>query len=152
MSVKTTRISSNMTLVLALFFPTFWIVFFGLFTLALLFSDQSELPFPAIPYMRWIILAFFLVFFMLIYITLMRLKRVELSATHAYISNYFKTYSYEFKDIEKVKSVNFGLFEILILHLKYKGKFGKKIPFLLKRVQLEHYLKEVGETPFSDLG
>ncbi len=140
---KPIRISSNLTMMLALFLPTFWMVFFGLFALAILFSDQSTLPFPGIPYIRWVILAIVLFFFLIIRFTIMKLRRVEVSNTHFFASNYFKTYSYAFQDIEKITELNFGLFQVLKLRLKYKGKFGKKISFLLNKTQLNFYLENV---------
>jgi len=151
MKAETIRISSNVTLFLALFLPTFWLVFFGLFTIAILIADQSELPFPTISYIRWVFLAIFLLFFLLIYFTIMRLKRVELSNESLFVSNYFKTYRYAFSDVEKIKSYNFSLFEVLIIHLKAKGKFGQRIPFLLKKVQLEYYLDQLGKDSINEL-
>ena len=146
---KSMRVSSNMTLILALFIPTFWTVFFGLMTVAMLFTDEYSLPFPTIPYIRYIILSLFLLFFFVIYHTLMKLRRVELSSTHLFASNYLKTYRYAFEDIERVKSLHFGLFELLRVELKSKGKFGKNISFILNRAQLEYYLETHADTGFT---
>lgn len=79
----------------------------------------------------------------------MKLRRVELSATHLFASNYLKTYRYSFEDIAGVKSLHFGLFELLRVKLKSKGKLGKNISFILNRAQLEYYLEKNTDSEFT---
>jgi len=146
---KSMRVSSNVTLLLVLFIPIFWTVFFGMMTLAMLLTDEYSLPFPTFPYIRFIILSIFLLFFFIMYNTIMRLKRIELSATSLYASNYFKTYRYTFQDIKSIKTIHFGLFDLVRVELKSKGKFGKRINFILNKAQLEYYLETNPESEFT---
>ena len=81
----------------------------------------------------------------------MKLKRVELSESKLFASNYFKTYAYEYKDIEDVRLLNFLLFKIWVVKLKYKGKFGRRIPFILNKAQMEYCLNHLGLTKFNEV-
>jgi len=148
---KSIRVSSNMTLILRLFVPTFCIVFFGLTAITMLFADGYSLPFPSIPGIRFILVGFFLLCFLIMFSTIMRLKRVELSDTHLYVSNYFKTYAYQFVDLESVKKYNLLIIKLWVIKLRYKGKFGKRIPFILNKVQMDYCLEQMGLQDFTEV-
>jgi len=148
---KSIRVSSNMTLILRLFIPTFCIVFFGLTAVAMLFADSYSLPFPSIPGIRFILVGFFLLCFLIMYHTIMKLKRVELSDSRVFASNYFKTYAYHFKDLESVKKYNLLIFKIWVIKLKYKGKFGRRIPFILNKDQMNYCLEQMGLHDFNEV-
>jgi len=148
---KSIRVSSNMTLILRLFIPTFCIVFFGLTAIAMLFADGYSLPFPSIPGIRYILLSFFILCFFIMYSTIMKLKRVELSDTQLFASDYFKTYAYEFKDLESVKRFNLLIIKLWVVKLKYKGKFGRRIPFILNKVQMDYCLEQMGLQDFNEV-
>ncbi len=137
---KLYRLSSNMTLFLKIFLPNFWIVFFGLFTLMIFISGNEALPFLSQTIVKWSILFFFLLFLGLFYVTIMSLKRVDVDAQHIYISNYFKTYRYKLTDIEKTSEINFGLANIIRIHLKEPGKMGKRPFFILNKAMFSHYM------------
>ena len=140
-----------MTLILRLFIPTFSIVFFGLMAIAMLVVDTYSLPFPGIPYIRYVLFGFFVLCFLLMYFTLMQLKRVELSNSQLFVSNYFKTYAYQFKDLESVRKYNLLICKLWIVRLKYKGKFGRKIPFILNKVQMDYCLEQMGISDFNEV-
>jgi len=148
---KSIRVSSNMTLILRLLIPTFCFVFFGMMAIAMLFVDSYSLPFPSIPGIRFLLLAVFLLGFFIMYITIMRLKRVELSDTQIFVSNYFKTYAYEFRDLESIKKYNLLIVKLWIVKLKYKGKFGKRIPFILNKAQMNYCLAQMGLRDFTEV-
>ncbi len=125
------RISSNATLLLKVFLPTLWTVFFGLFTLAVWLTDA--LMFSALPpfYFKLAVLTFFILGTAILYFTVFQLKRIEVDASHIYVSNYFETVRYPFHDIQRVTENNIGLGYLIQFHLAASGKFGKTIPFVL---------------------
>ena len=148
---KSIRVSSNMTLILTLFFPTITLVFLGLIAFATMFSDDYLGPFPALSYSRFIFLGVFLVYALVLYFTILRFKRVELSENQVIVSNYFKTYAYNYKDIEGLRLINLLLIKIWIIKLRYKGKFGKRIPFILNKAQMDYCLGYLGKSKFTEV-
>ncbi len=137
---KQFRLSSNWTLVLKVFFPTFWIVFFGLLTLSLFIADPEDNLFPGNVTAKLIFTAIFLVFLLVLFLTVMSLKRVDADEEYIYVSNYFKTYRYKLQDIKAVKEIDFGLALILRSELHQKGAFGKKFSYLLNKATFDDYL------------
>ena len=136
------RVSSNATMFLRIFIPTAWITFFGMFTIAILISSGERLPMGGGWDVKLGILFFFLLFLAGIYFTLMKLYRVEFGKDGVYVSNYLKTYRYKYIDLENIIEKNFGLFKTGTLVLKQKGKFGKKITFLISKIHYEDYIRE----------
>lgn len=140
------RISSNATLILKIFLPTFWIVFFGVCTVAVSLLDTPYFgSVPAI-WMKSGLAAFFLAGTALLYFTLMKLKRVELDDLYVYASNYFKTYRYPYHNVEKITERDLGLFHLVSVYLKAPGNFGKKITFLLDEQMFRDFLEKNPET------
>ena len=133
------RISTNLTLFLRLFFPIFWIIFFGLFTIASWFSEIRFFDTATGNKFRIELTIFFLIGLTIIYFTLMKLRRVELDETNFYVTNYFKTARYSYDNIEKVKVNDFFFFKQYAIILKQPGYFGKKIAFIVN----SKYLKDV---------
>ena len=144
------RVSSNFTIVLKMFIPAAWITFFGLMALSFLFVDAGFLPFGGGPIVRFGFLAIFLFFFALIYFLLLPLKRVEMGKDGVYVSNYFKTYRYQYIDIESIKERDLLFRKLGTITLKQKGKFGKKIRFLISPVYYRDFIQENPEL-FSHL-
>ncbi len=142
---KTFRLSSNITLFLKIFLPTFWIVFFGMFCIMAIVIPEETMPFFRQTTVRISILALFFVFFLLFYFTIMSLKRVDASKEHIYISNYFKSYRYKLEDIETTKELDFGIINVVRLVLKEKGKMGRKPFFLLNAATFNAYLEKYPE-------
>ena len=140
------RISSNATLFLKIFIPTFWIVFFGVFTFAIW---QLDVPYfgsvPALT-MKIGLTVFFLIGSGLLYLTLLQLKRVELDELYVYASNYFKTYRYPFHNVKKITDRDMGLFHLVRIHLKAPGKFGKTLTFLLNEPMFRDFLEKHPDT------
>lgn len=148
---KSTRVSSNMTLILTLFLPTISLVFLGLIAVASIFSDDYLGPFPALSFSRFIFLGVFIIYFIFLYFTFLKLKRVELGNDHLLVSNFFKTYSYKYKDIESLKMINLLVIKLWIIKLKYKGKFGRRIPFILNKAQMNYCLQKLGLNKFTEV-
>lgn len=133
------RLSSNFTLFLKLFVPTGWLSFFGLFGLVIFLVDTTDKPLLASNYFRIGYLVFFVIFLTLIYFTIFQLKRVECQDKLMYVTDYFKTVRFPFENIDRISTLNLGLVLIVWMHLKNKGKFGKRIPFLAKKSNFAHF-------------
>lgn len=136
------RVSSNFTIVLKMFIPAAWTTFFGFMTVAFLFVEDGFLPFGGGPIVRFGFLGIFLIFLMLIYFFLLPLKRVDMAADGVYVSNYFKTYRYRYIDIESIKEQDLLLRKLGTITLKEKGKFGKKIRFLISPVHYQDFIND----------
>ncbi len=141
--MSTQRISSNATLALNIFFPVFWIVFFGSLTVALFLS-----PGLATGPLKWAMLAIFLSGVVILYFTLLKLKRVELDETHVYVSNYFKTYRYTYASVESLGISEFLFLSVGILRLRQAGRFGRRITFVMSRAMYDDFVQlhpEIGQ-------
>ncbi len=134
------RISSNTTLFLKIFIPTFWIVFFGIFTLAVVLSNVKQFPLFNFIYFKVGLAAFFLGGLAFLYFTFIQLKRVELDREFVYASNYFKTYRYPYQNVEKIVERDIWLFYLVKIYLKTPGKFGQRLTFILDGAMLKDYL------------
>ncbi|MFZ1751640.1 MAG: hypothetical protein WAU01_15685 [Saprospiraceae bacterium] len=124
------RVSSNLTLFLKLFIPTTWIVFFTVFTAALFMIDDKQLPFLTSPVFKYPFLLVYIIFFLLLYFTVIQLKRIELGPEFYIATNYFKTYRLSYQDIRKVSILGLGPWKIVKFGLAAKSSFGKNIVFL----------------------
>lgn len=133
------RLSSNTTLFWKMFVPTGYIAFFGLLALVILLSKDENLAVFNDPLIIGGYLAVYTLFVALLYFTLMSLKRVEAGKTHFMATNYFKTYQYTYDSIDRVKTYDMIVFKLGSIHLNKKGKFGKKIRFIVNRSGLTHF-------------
>ena len=140
------RISSNSTLFLAIFLPVFWLVFFGLFTAAVVFSNLKQFPAFNFVYFKVGVAVFFIMGAALLYFTIIRLRRVELDQLYLYASNYFKTYRYPYHNIEKITERDLGIIHLVRVYLKTPGKLGKRITFLLDENMLQDFFEKNPET------
>lgn len=135
------RVSSNLTLALKIFLPTVWVTFFGLFTIAILFAENANLPFGGGTLIRLSFLVGFLLFLFLMYVSVLRLKRVEFGDDGIYVSNYFKTYRYKYIDIESIKESDYLILKVAVIKLKEKGQLGLKLPFIISGVHYDDFIK-----------
>jgi hypothetical protein len=137
------QVSSNLTLALKLFFPIFWLVFFGLLTLSSwVLSGNYRLG----------ITAFFLSGVALLYFTLWKLHRVEMDGENVFVTNYFKSVRYPWRDVEKVEQLRFFTFYISYLTLKAPGSFGRRIAFLASQSRWKAFLNEFPEAAEKVIG
>ncbi len=137
-----TRVSSNLTLVLKIFLPTLWIAFFGLLTVAIFFSSGEENLLFGDWTFKLSVLGFFLVFLFFIYFTLMKLLRVEFSDPTFSASNYFQTYQYRYEDIDKIKEYNLILKTVVCIKMRGVTKHGKNIYFLKSKAWYNDFVAE----------
>jgi len=121
------RVSSDWTLFLKLFLPTVWIVFFGVVELVMIVYSM----FPA-----WIILASIISYGMgvlVLYATVLRLKRVECTEDYLYVTNYFKTYRYSYDSIASTRVINLLIAQIVTMRFKDRTSFGRGIYFVKRQ-------------------
>jgi hypothetical protein len=126
------RISSNFTLFFKIFIPVFWTVFYGAFTITLLFADPGDLGYLSrglIPYSN---LGFYLATLLIIYLTLWKLKRVELDAEYFYVTNYFKTFRYTYHSIAEIRTTSLLVFQIMTIEFNKPSSFGNRVHFILE--------------------
>ncbi|MEM9545763.1 MAG: hypothetical protein AAGA77_07310 [Bacteroidota bacterium] len=133
------RLSSNLTLFLKLTVPVAWISFFGLFGLVIFIVDTSDKPLLAAPYFRYGYVSFFFLFLILIYFTIYQLKRVEHQDGFIFTTDYFKTIKFPIENIDRISTMNLWLIKVVWFHLKAKGIFGKRIPFIAKKSNFESF-------------
>lgn len=136
-----TRVSSNLTLVLKIFLPTLWIAFFGLLTLAIFFSSGEENLLFGDWTFKLSVLGFFLLFLAFIYFTIMKLLRVEFDEGTFSASNYFQTYQYKYEDIEEIVEYNILIKTIVKIKMKGLTKHGKSIYFLKSKVWFKDFVE-----------
>ena len=133
------HVSSNLTLLLKFFIPVFWIVFFGAFTIAVLASQNAY--FGNIPAFIFKLgaLTFYLLGILLLYLYLLRLKRIEMDGEGFIASNYFKSFRYPWEDVEYLTVFDLTLMQFVRIRLKATGSFGKSIPFVASRRRLKEF-------------
>ncbi|NOT36916.1 MAG: hypothetical protein HOP11_06030 [Saprospiraceae bacterium] len=124
------RISSASTIILSLFFPIFWLVFFGSFTFGLFITNPSDLPFSFNGLIRWIFLAFYILFSLIIWFSFRKLKRIDLDNDYIYISNYFTTVKIPIQQIENVSCKSLHFRQLGKIVLPNAGRFGRNIFFI----------------------
>lgn len=124
------RVSSNLTLFLRFFIPTFWIVFFGAFTVLIFSYDLEYVAQIPITTFRIIAVLFMLSGIALFYFTLFQLKRVEMDDKFAFVTDYFKHVRYPYHNIEKIEESKFAFLKVATIHLKTPGSFGKTVRFV----------------------
>lgn len=135
------RLSSNATLFFNLFLPVFWSVFFGAFTLGVFLADEIYVSFLPIESFRWAMLFFYLTGLSVIFLTFLRLKRVELDTDYVYITNYFKTARYPIAAISHLEWRRWFVLSLGIFQLQAKGIFGQRIIFLARKKHIEDLQK-----------
>jgi hypothetical protein len=123
---KIQRISSNLTLFLKIFIPTFWFVFYGAIVIASFLS-------PAIATnagLKYGILVFYLSGSVVIYFTLLNLKRVEYDDHFLYVTNYFKTVRIPWHNVKGFKEKKILFIPLGSFTFNTSITFGKRIHFL----------------------
>ncbi len=137
------HVSSSATLFLKYAFPVVCAVFFGSMTLAFWFTDNvnAVADVPILTF-RLILTGTFLTLMLLLYFTVMKIKRVEMDSHFMYVTNYFKNVRYPYHQIESIEKRNYFIFKTIRVHLKQAASFGKTITFVSSRNRLTNFLKE----------
>jgi hypothetical protein len=131
-NVKTEVLSSNSTLYWRVFVPVFGTVFFLGLTVAMWFTDMDDFNFASTTFWGFRLFVTFLLlgWIFLMFRTLLKLKRVDASDKHIYVTDYWTTVRYPWSDVkETTEQIRLGK-RIVTFHLTAKGRFGDKISFL----------------------
>lgn len=135
------RISSNFTLLLKIFLPTFWISIFTLFTVAVFISSPDTLPVFHNPLFRWGWVVVYLGMIMLMYFTIMNLKRLELNDQSMLISNFFRNFQSGFDNVKSISISNYGLFKIATMTFVAPTKLGTSASFMLSGQRYKDFIQ-----------
>lgn len=135
------NVTSAATIFWKFFFPTFWIVFFSTLTLGLIFAEVKPTTIPKSAFTGLMCVTLGLGIF-LFYLTIIRLKKVEMDPEFIYVTNYFKWFKYPYHNIERISQRDLVLLKVVTIKFKEKGHFGKKIFFLANHRELNEFLKE----------
>ena len=139
--MEPTRVSSSTTLFFKIFLPTVWIIFFGAFTLFVVFTGPSA-GIPQLPGIKIGAIIFYLIGLVLLWFTLLKLKRVELAEDHFFVTNYFRTFRYTYDSLKEIQEIDLLILTVVVFTFTSKGSFGKKISFISRRkVWLEYVEK-----------
>ena len=142
------RVSSSLTIILKIFFPMFWILFFTLFAIGAIFSN--DIPLLSMTSFKIGSVVFLMMGILFFWLTTTRLQRVEMGPENFYVTNYFKHYRYTYDSIEKITQTNWILFKTIHIKLKKKGSLGKKITFLESSKRFQKFL-EANPSLFENL-
>ena len=126
------RVSSSWTLFYKIFLPTMWIAFFGALMMFIVFMDGLG-ALSAHFGVKLGVLLFFLTGLAMLWFTLMDLKRVEMADDAFYVTNFFKTYKYNYRSLAEVKELDLFVMHITTFKFIAKTAFGKKIFFIQRR-------------------
>lgn len=135
------NVTSSTTIFWKFFFPTFSIVFVSVLTLGIIFSDIKPTTLPKSTFSTLLVVILILQI-VLFYLSIMKLKKVEMDEDFIYVTNYFKWYKYPYHNIDRVIERDWVLAKVITLKFKEPGKFGKRIFFLANHRKLNEFLKE----------
>ena len=140
------RLSSNFTLFYKMFIPIIYFTFIGAIAFVVAFVNIEENAIFGSWTVKFIFLTFFVLMLLLMWFTIADLKRVELEGEYLYVTNYFNTYRYHISGVEKIKTYELGIFEVISLHMKTRTKMGKKIRFLSESSEVGSVLQHLLDT------
>ena len=124
-----------------MFIPTFWFVFFTSFLFAVFLVSPDEMPLLGSFNFKVGYTVMYFLFAAFLYFTVFQLLRVDFGKEKVFVSNYLKTFTYNYKDISIIKEHNYGLFRLITIHLKAKGSLGKKLTFIPSYKNYEFFIK-----------
>ncbi|MBK9108334.1 MAG: hypothetical protein IPM92_08160 [Saprospiraceae bacterium] len=131
-------ISSSMTLVLRIFIPVFWMVFFGCLCLFAWITDDQDLPLRDPDVFRLQLTVFFGIGCLIVLVFLYPLKRVELDDEYFYITNFFKTVKLPInQNLVFTKRKFLGRFWVT-MRVETKNIFGNKIKFVCNQQTMDY--------------
>jgi hypothetical protein len=143
------RVSTNWTLFLKIFLPTFWIVFFGSLTFfVVVLNGGGALSSHFL--LKAVTLFTFILFLLALYFSLIQLKRVEVAEDHFYVTNYFKTYRYSYDSIKSINETDLFITKLVSIRFVQKSSFGRKVRFLSRAQVWDEFTREHA-TLFSHL-
>lgn len=136
------QVSSNLTLFYRLFIPVFFVVFCGCMTVFLWAKPQQYYGNLDGSHLRIGFTVFFITSLTLMFFTIWKLKRVEMSNQWVYITDYFKQARYPWTNIKDISEHSFLFFKIVKVKLNEPGSFGNNITFVASKSKWEIFKKE----------
>ncbi len=124
------QVSSNLTLMLRVFFPVLLTVFFGAFTLYFWFDARAYYANVPGTTVRLVVTAFYLGMLALFAFTVWRLRRVEMGRDWVYVTDYFRQARYPWGNIKAVKETSLGVGRLVRVSFYEPGSFGESALFL----------------------
>lgn len=134
------RLSSAWTLILKLFLPIFYAVFMGAWTVTTIYIGDEVSPLFEHWVYRLVMIGLYGLGLLFFFYTTWRLKRLDATPTHLFITDYFKTFRYSFESIAEIKPINFFVFNFLKITLKEKGSFGVDFYILIEKSVWNQYI------------
>ncbi len=133
------RISSNWTLGLKVFLPTFWFVFYGAIVLAFFVAPNGQLQVFGQANLKIAMLIFYLSGSIVIYFTLIPLKRVEFDDHFLYVSNFFTTIRIPWHNVKHLRDRKLLFLHIGTFTFKSPTRFGKQVTFIESRSLIKEF-------------
>ena len=124
------QVSSNLTLMLRLFFPVLLGVFFGALTIYFWVDARSYYGPIAGPTVRYTATALYLAMMATFFFTVWRLRRVEMNRDWVYVTDFFRQARYPWTNIAAVTETSLGFVRLVRLRFHAPGSFGESALFL----------------------
>ena len=124
------QVSSNLTLMLRLFFPVLLGVFFGALTIYLWVDRRAYYGPIDGTALRLGVTAFYLGMMSAFYLTVWRLRRVEMSRDWVYVTDFFRQARYPWTNVAAVTETPLGLLRLVRVRFHAPGSFGESALFV----------------------
>ncbi len=124
------QVSSNLTLMLRIFFPVLLTVFFGAFLLYFWFDDRGYYGNVQGTTIRYGFTGFYLGMLALFAFTVWRLRRVEMGRDWVYVTDFFRQARYPWGNIREIRETSLGIARIVRVRFYEPGSFGESALFL----------------------
>ena len=134
------RVSTGWTLFYRIFLPIFYLAFMGSWTIATIRAGDEVSPLFESWIYRISMVGLVLIGAVIIRATVWRLKRLDVTSTHFYLTDYFKTFRYSLDSIASMDTFSIGWFRFLKIELKERGSLGQKFYILLEKDLWNDYL------------
>ena len=138
----TKQLSSSLTLLWVVAVPTMWGAFFGIFAIAVFFSERDYYGFVSSGMLKVLIPLVLIGGLIMWFFTIMRFKRIDLDEDFVYATNYIKTYRYPWHNVQEITTKKGLFFNKGFIGLKQGGKFGVQLPFLLSNRRWREFVAE----------
>lgn len=136
------QVSSNLTLMLRLFFPVLLGVFFGALTIYF-WVDRRPFYGPLDgPTVRLTMTTLYLGMMAFFYFTVWRLRRVEMNRDWVYVTDYFRQARYPWTNIAAVRETSLGFLKLVRVRFHAPGSFGESALFVASGSRWAHFKEE----------
>ncbi|HMG15052.1 MAG TPA: hypothetical protein VK590_06380 [Saprospiraceae bacterium] len=135
------QISSSRTLIIRIFFTTFYLVFFGVGSIAFWLTDAEVIMVSNLMPFRVLFIILFLGGILVFRQTAWKLMRIDIDEEFVYVSNYFKTARYKFDYIEKIHEHKSLGRKTVRFDLTGEGVFGTQIRFMPDKIRYEKFFR-----------